>query len=195
MKHIIVIGSSAGGINALKEVLSRLPADLPAAVIIVQHLQSGRLTRLPQYLDRMSSLRVCLAEHGAALLPGLAYLAVPGKHIRIENKSLVLDNDEKLNYVRPSADILFISAARAYGSRVIGVILTGTGKDGAAGCQKIKEKGGVIIAQNEKSSQYFGMPLNAIETDCVDYILDIKEIAGKIVELVTIERINSARLF
>ncbi|MBM9520909.1 chemotaxis protein CheB [Desulforhopalus vacuolatus] len=184
IKRLIVIASSAGGITALEKVISGLPADLPAAVIIVQHLQSDRLTHLPEYLERMSSLQVRLAWDGAVLKPGLAYLAMPGKHIRIENESLVLSSEEKVNYVRPSADTLFISASIAYGSSVIGVILTGTGKDGAAGCRKIKEKGGVIITQNEKTSLYFGMPGAAIKTNCVDYILDIKEIAGKIVEVV-----------
>ena len=184
MAWLIVIGSSAGGINALKEVLSGLPADLPAAIVIVQHLVSTRKTQLHLSLNRTSHFRVIMARHGAALEPGTAYLAVPGKHVSIENESLILDTNEKVHYVRPSVDILFISAARAYSSRVIGVILSGSGSDGAAGCLEIKAKGGVIIVQNEKTSQWFGMPGAAINTGSVDYVLDIKEIAGKIVELV-----------
>ena len=190
LESLIVIGSSAGGIGALKEVLSGLPADLPAAVIIVQHLVSTRKTQLHLSLDRTSYLRVRMAEHGAALEPGVAYLAVPGKHVSIENESFVLDTGDKVHYVRPSVDTLFISAVRAYGSRVIGVILSGSGSDGAAGCLEIKAKGGVIIAQDEKTSQWFGMPGAAFKTGSVDYVLNIKEIAGKIIELVKTREID-----
>ena len=185
IERLIVIGSSAGGIKPLRAVLSSLPADLPAAIIIVQHLVSTRNTQLHLSLNRTSPLRVRMARHGTAVEPGVAYLAVPGKHLRIENESLVLGNDDKVHYVRPSVDILFISAARAFGSRVIGVILSGSGQDGAAGCLEIKEKGGVIIAQDEKTSQHFGMPRAAIKMGIVDYVLNIKELAGKIVELVS----------
>jgi len=184
IKRLVVIGSSAGGINALREVLPSLPAGLPAAIIIVQHLVSTRKTQLHLALNRTSHLRVIMARHGAALEPGTAYLAVPGKHVTIENEILILNTDEKVRYVRPSVDVLFISAARAYDSRVIGIILSGSGADGAAGCLEIKAKGGVIIAQDEKTSQWFGMPGAAIEMGSVDYVLNIKEIAGKIVELV-----------
>ena len=190
-KRLIVIGSSAGGIKPLREVLSSLPADLPVAIIIVQHLVSTRETQLHLSLDRTSPLRVRMAEHGAAVEPGVAYLAVPGKHITIKNESLMLDSDDKVHFVRPSVDTLFISAANNYGSRVIGVVLSGSGKDGALGCRKIKEKGGVIIAQDEKTSQWFGMPGAAINTGIVDYVLNIKEIAGKIVELVKTKEIEN----
>ena len=186
-RRLVVIGASAGGINALREVLSRLPADLAAAIVIVQHLHAGHRTCLHEQLDQDSALQVRLAEHGAILRPGVAYLGVPGKHVMIENESLILGTDKKVNYVRPSVDILFSSAARAYGSRVIGVILSGTGKDGTRGCREIKAKGGVTIAQNEKTSRWFGMPGAAIKAGSIDYVLDLKEIAGKIIELLGIE--------
>jgi len=185
IRRLVAIGASAGGINALREVLSRLPADLAAAIVIVQHLQAGHHTRLHEQLDRDSALQVRLAEYTAILRPGVAYLGVPGKHVMIENESFTLNTDEKVNYVRPSTDILFSSAARAYGSRVIGVILSGTGRDGVNGCREIKAKGGVTIAQNEKTSRWFGMPGAAIKAGAIDYVLDIKEIAGKIIDLVT----------
>ena len=189
-KSLVVIGSSAGGINALKEVLSGLPAGLPAAVIIVQHLVRTRKTQLHLFLDRISPLRVMMAESDAILESGTGYLAEPGKHLGIENGNLVLSCSKKVHYVRPSVDTLFISAARAYGSRVIGVIMSGSGQDGATGCLEIKAKGGVIIAQDEKTSQWFGMPGAAINTGIVDYVLNIKEIAGKIVELVKTKEIE-----
>jgi len=176
----VVIGSSAGGIDALAQVLSRLPADLPAAVLIVQHLRDDRPTRLHEHLARHSPLLVRLAEDGAGLEAGVAYLAVPGQHLRVEGSSLVLDHGERVHYVRPSADVLFTSAAREFGSRVIGVVLSGTGRDGARGCQEIKAKGGTTIAQDERTSHYFAMPKAAIELGVIDYVLPLEKIGGKI---------------
>ena len=180
---MVVIAASAGGIDALTQVLSRLPADLPAAVVIVQHLQGDRPTRLHEHLARHCLLPVRLAEDGLPLEAGVAYLAVPGEHLRIENGCLVLDLSEPVNYVRPSADVLFASVAQAFGSRVIGVVLSGTGRDGARGCQEIKAKGGITIAQDEQSTSYFAMPRAAIELGVIDYVLPLGEIAGKIVTL------------
>ena len=184
IKKLIAIAASAGGINALTQVLSRLPADLPAAIAVVQHLRDNRTTRLPGHLDHISPLRVCLAEHMVPLEPGVVYIAEPGKHLSIEKGHLMLDAGKKLHYVRPSADILFYSAAKAYGSGVTGVILSGTGKDGALGFKEIKAQGGVTIAQDEKSSAYFGMAKAAVDAGAVDYVLPVEEIAGKILELV-----------
>ena len=181
---LVVIAASAGGIDALTQVLSRLPADLPAAVLIVQHLRYNRPTRLHEHLARLSPLPVRLAEDGLPLEAGVAYLAVPGKHLRIENGCLALDLGEPVHYVRPSADVLFFSAAQAFGSRVIGVVLSGTGRDGARGCQEIKAKGGMTIAQDEQSTRYFAMAKAAIELGVIDYVLPLPKIAGKIVALV-----------
>ena len=168
----------------MKEVMSGFPADLPAAVLIVQHLVSTRKTQLNLLLDRISPLRVIMAEDRSILEPGTAYLAEPGKHLSIENGHLVLSCSKKVHFVRPSADTLFISAANAFGWRVIGIILSGSGSDGTSGCLEIKAKGGVIIVQDEKTSPWFGMPGAAIKAGAVDYVLPLAEIAGKIVELV-----------
>jgi chemotaxis response regulator CheB len=187
IRNVVVIAASAGGINALVEVLSRLPADLPAAVLIVQHLRDDRPTRLHEHLARLSSLPVRLAEDGLPLEAGVVYLAVPGQHLRVEGSTLVLDRGEPVHYVRPSADVLFASAAQVFGPKVIGVVLSGTGHDGTRGCQEIKGKGGITIAQGEKTSRYFAMPGAAIEADAVDYVLPLGKIAGKIAELVKCE--------
>lgn len=183
IQHVVVIASSAGGIDAVTQVLSRLPADLSASIVIVQHLRDDRTTHLPDHLDRLSSLRVCLAQDGMGLEAGVVYLAEPGKHLTIKDGNLALDTTKKVHYVRPSADILFSSAAKAYGSGVIGVILSGSGHDGAHGCKDIKGKGGVTIAQDEKTSRYFDMPKAAIEAEVIDYVLPVSEIAAKIIEL------------
>ena len=184
-RNLIVIAASAGGIDALTQVLSRLPADLPAAIIVVQHLRDSRATHLPDHLNRLSPLRVCQAEHRMPVEPGVVYIAEPGKHLGIDKRYLLLDTGKKVNYMRPSADVLFTSAAQAFGPDVIGVILSGTGKDGALGCVAIKANGGITLAQDEKTARYFGMPKSAIDASAIDYVLPPDEIADKIIELST----------
>jgi two-component system chemotaxis response regulator CheB len=187
IEKLVVIASSAGGINALTQVLSGLPADLAAAILVVQHLKADRQTRLHEYLTSQSPFQTCLARDGMSLEAGVVYVALPGKHIRIENGHIVLSSEEPVNYVRPSADVLFASAAESFGGNVIGIVLSGTGRDGARGCQEIKAKGGMTIAQNEATSRYFDMPKAAIDAEVIDYVLPVQEIAGKIMELLKLE--------
>jgi len=181
---VVVIGSSAGGINALIQVISGIPVDVQAAIIVVQHLKTGRETSLPQLLETHSSFGICLARDGDLIESGMIYVAEPGKHLRIEKDRFVLDLSELVNYVRPSIDVLFVSAALAFGSNVIGVVLSGTGRDGTYGCKEIKEKKGVTIAQDEKTSAYFTMPGAAIRAGVIDYVLPLDKIAEKIVALI-----------
>ncbi len=183
-RKVIVIGSSAGGIDALREVLSRLPANLPAAILVVQHLRDKPQTHLPEYLAQHCRMQVRLAEDGLPVEPGVVYVAVPGQHLRVDNERLILSSEGKVNYVRPSVDILFASAAQAYGTNVIGVILSGTGRDGAHGCQIIKANGGTTIAQDEPTSRQFAMPRAAIDAGAIDYIQPVEQIPGQIVTLV-----------
>lgn len=182
-ERVVVIGASAGGIEALTQVLSGLPADLPVAILVVQHLRSDRQTHLPDILARHSPLRVCLAQGGMPLEAGVVYVALPGWHLSIEGGHLLLSLEQPVQYVRPSADVLFASAAQAFGRNVIGVVLSGTGRDGARGCQAIKAKGGVTIAQDEKTSRQFAMPRAAIAAGGVDYVLPVRQIAEQIVVL------------
>ena len=188
--RVVVIASSAGGIAALTEILSTLPADLPASVLIVQHLRSNRETLLPELLARVSRLPVCMAKEGVPLEAGAVFIARPGSHLSIKKNALHISLEEPENYVRPSADVLFSSAAQALGPLVIGVVLSGTGRDGALGCQEIKAKGGVTICQDEKTSRYFAMPRAAVDMEAIDYVLPLKEIAGKIVEILEIEDLS-----
>jgi two-component system chemotaxis response regulator CheB len=184
IRKLVVIAASAGGIGVLQELLSRLPRDLPMAVVIVQHLAADRKTRLPQYLAQKTGWRVCLAVEAMPLETGVAYLAEPGKHLRVEDGHLVLGLEAPLHYLRPAADILFASAAQAFGPEVLGVVLSGTGRDGAQGCQAIKARGGVTMAQNKQSSPYYDMPRAAIEAEAIDYVLPIREMAKKIESLI-----------
>jgi chemotaxis response regulator CheB len=187
IEKVVVIAASAGGIDALTQVLSHLPADLPASVLVVQHLKADRPTHLHEYLARYCSLHVRLAEDGMPLENSMVYLAVPGQHLRLDKERLALDTGEAVQYVRPSADVLFASAAQAFGSQVIGVVLSGTGRDGARGCLAIKAHGGITLAQDEMGARYFAMPKAAIDKDAIDYVLPAKRIAEKIVALVSCE--------
>lgn len=181
---LVVIAASAGGIVALKQVLSCLPADLPAAILVVQHLHADFQSRLHEHLGRNSRLTVRMAENGLPVETGVVYVAVPGRHLRVAHGRLILNDSKRQNYVRPSADPLFSSAAQDFGARSIGVVLSGTGRDGAQGCRKIKAKGGVTIAQDEETAAFFPMPKAAADADAVDYVLPLQEIAGKIAALV-----------
>lgn len=183
IEKVVVIASSAGGISALTQVLSGFPAGFPAAIIMVQHLRAERESNLPQHLTRSSKLRVIMAEDGLPLEAGVAYLAVPGKHLVIRNDRIYLSMEALVHHVRPSADVLFTSAANTFGRHVIGVVLSGAGRDGSGGCREIKAKGGVTIAQNEQTSRYFDMPRAAIDANVIDYVLPVEDIAGKIMDL------------
>jgi chemotaxis protein methyltransferase CheR len=182
--RVVVIAASAGGIDALMQVLSCLPADLPAAILIVQHLRSDRQTRLPEFLASHCALRVCLAQNRLPLEAGVVYVAVPGSHLLVESGWLILSLDEPVHYVRPAADMLFASAAQAFGPNVTGVVLSGSGRDGAHGCQVIKANGGMTIAQDERTSRHFAMPGAAIDAGAIDYVLPLDQIAGQIVALI-----------
>lgn len=182
-ERLVVICASAGGIDAITEVVSGLAADLPAAVIIVQHLMANFPTHLPEIISRRSVIPARLAEHGAPLRVGTAYVAPPGKHLKIDRGRIVLDNGQPVRHVRPSADVLFASAAKGYGPGVIGVVLSGTGRDGTEGCRAIRDRSGVTIAQNRETSAFFDMPAAAIKAQVVDHVLPISGIASRIIEL------------
>ncbi|ETR72162.1 MAG: Chemotaxis response regulator protein-glutamate methylesterase [Candidatus Magnetoglobus multicellularis str. Araruama] len=181
---IVVFGASFGGISALIKILSDLDDDNNFAIIIVQHLKlTNEPTLLDKVLNRRSNVKVLMAQEGQKIQSGLAYVAQPGKHLIVKDGKLGFDHGNPVNHVKPASDVLFISAAKAYGNKVIGVVLTGTGKDGTKGCLMIKEKGGVTIAQDEQTSEFFAMPENAIKANSIDFILPLDKIAGKILDL------------
>ena len=191
LRRLVVIGASAGGIGALMHLLGALPADLEAAVLIVQHLGRGsERTKLPEILDRGSPFEVRLATEGATIRAGYAYVAQPGRHLMVRGDRLRLDDGEPVHHVRPAADVLFRSAAECHGAKVVGVVLTGGGKDGAAGCREIRDAGGVTIAQDRRSSSFFAMPRAAIEAGAVDRVLALDDIAPAIVEIVDESKTN-----
>ncbi len=182
---LVVIAASAGGLAALSAVLSSLPADFPAGVLVVQHLDPHHKSLMDEILSRRTAMKVALATERAAIAPGCVLVAPPDRHLVVNaDHTVSLSDTELVHFVRPSADRLFESAAATYGAQVIGVVLTGSGRDGDRGVQAVKEGGGTVIAQDEKSSQFFGMPGAAIETGAVDFVLSLTEIAPALIALV-----------
>jgi len=183
--ELIVIGVSAGGMNALPVVLSPLPRDFPIPVVVVQHISpDGDNTFFVKYLGRKLSVQVKEADEKKEIMPGHVYIAPPNYHLFIESdRTFSLSIDEKVNYSRPSIDVLFESAVDAYGSALAGVILTGASADGAEGLKKIKHNKGLAIVQDPQSAEAWAMPRAAIEACEVDYVLPLDEIGKVLVEL------------
>jgi two-component system chemotaxis response regulator CheB len=181
---IVALAASAGGLAALSRVLSDLPADFPAAVVVVQHLDPHHRSWMAEILARRVHLRVKQAEEGESLLPGTVYLAPPGRHLLVRPPGVLeLSDAAQVHFVRPSADLLFSSLADSFGDRVIAVVLSGSGRDGADGVREVKREGGMVIAQDEASSEFFGMPGAAARTGDVDRVVPLDEIGDLLVDL------------
>jgi two-component system, chemotaxis family, protein-glutamate methylesterase/glutaminase len=185
MFDVIAIAASAGGLNALSELLSALPADFPVAVVVVQHLDPRHRSLMADILSRRTRLRVKQADADDHLEPGTVYVAPPNHHLLVNgDRTISLTQSELVHFVRPSADLLFESVAASYRERAIAVVLSGSGSDGAMGVQAIKKMNGTVIAQDEHTAEFFGMPGAAIQTGGVDFILPLAEIAPALVTLV-----------
>ena len=182
---VVVIGASAGGLVAMRELLSRLPADFPSCILVVQHLYPGRRSHLAEILARCTQLVVGEATDGTAIRPGAVFVAPPDYHLVLNGEgTMSLSDAEPVRFLRPSADVLFDSAAAHYGKRTLCVILSGTGRDGTLGAQKVKGAGGKVIAQDEASAQHPGMPHAAIASGTVDFVLPIADMSRAILRLV-----------
>lgn len=181
---IVVIGASAGGIPPLLTVIGNLPEDFGAAVMIVVHLPALSKSHLPQILQRVTSLPVVTAEHGQAIETGRIYVAAPDQHLIVREGYVELSHGPRENHTRPSVDPLFRSAARAYGERVIGIVLSGVLYDGSGGLMAINAHHGVAIVQDPNEALMAGMPESAMLHATIDYVLPAAEIASTLVELV-----------
>ena len=182
---IVALAASAGGLTALSQVLSGLPSGFPATIVVVQHLDPRHRSLMADILSRRTSLRVKQAEEGDRLEPATVYIAPPNRHLLVNpDGSLSLSQSELVHFVRPSADLLFESAAASYKDRAIAVVLTGTGSDGTMGVQAVKKMSGTVIAQDGKTAEFSGMPVAAIQTGSVDFILPLDDIAPALVSLV-----------
>jgi two-component system, chemotaxis family, protein-glutamate methylesterase/glutaminase len=182
---LVAIASSAGGLRALTEVLSVLTADFPASITVVQHLDPRHRSLMADILNRQSRLPIKQAEEGDRVQPGAVFIAPPDRHLLVNvDGTLSLSRTELVHFVRPSADLLFESVAASFKDRALAVMLTGTGSDGATGVEAIKKMGGTVIAQDEGTSEFFGMPGAAIQTGVVDFVLPLKDIGPALTKLI-----------
>jgi two-component system chemotaxis response regulator CheB len=182
---MIAMAASAGGLGAINTILTGLPADFPAPIVIVQHLDPRHRSLMAEILNRNTSLRVKQAVEGETVQPSTVYIAPPDRHLLVNpDRTLALSQSELVHFLRPSADLLFESVAASHTDRAIAVVLSGTGSDGSMGSQAIKKMGGTVICQSPQSAEFTGMPLATLQTKCVDFVLPLEEIAAALITLV-----------
>jgi two-component system chemotaxis response regulator CheB len=182
-RDIVVVGASAGGIETVARLVGGLQPDFPGAVFVVVHFPGSVTSTLPNILSRAGPLPARHAIDGEPIEPGVIYVAPPDYHLLLEEGGIRLTRGPKENGFRPAIDPLFRSAARSYGPRVVGVILTGNLNDGTAGLRTIKQRGGLAVVQTLETALYQGMPRSAMEHVDVDYVLNPAEIPLVLTEL------------
>lgn len=181
--ELLVIGCSMGGMHALQIIFGALPKEFPVPIAVVQHRYRTSNEGLPAFLRRHTPLQVVDTTDKEWIQAGTVYLAPANYHLLVERGELSLSVDEAVAYSRPSIDVLFESAADAYGSGVVGVVLTGANADGARGAARIKNRGGFVIAQDPATAESPAMPQAAIDATRVDRILPLDRIGPFLVEL------------
>ena len=183
-ERIIVVGASAGGVEALTELVAELPGDFAAPIIIVLHIPPQHPSLLPRILARRSILPVMTAEEGIEVEPGKVYVAPPDRHVLVDHGGMLqTPRGPRENSHRPAVDPLFRSAALTYGAKAIGVVLTGTRDDGTSGLKAIKECGGIAIVQDPNDAAYPWMPKNALEHVDVDHVVALKDLPALLVRV------------
>jgi two-component system chemotaxis response regulator CheB len=184
--ELVVLAASAGGIQAIRTILAALPANFPLPIAVVQHRSAAAPSILATILGRATSLRVKNAEEGDALERATVYLAPPDAHLSIgADHRLHVGDGRRINFLRSSADPLIHSAAHALHGRVIAVVLTGSGRNGADALRDVKALGGIVLAQDQATSAHWGMPRAAIATGAVSYVLPLGDIAPMLTKLST----------
>ena len=180
----VVIGVSAGGMKALGEILPRLPSDFPLPIIIVQHISPQSDNYMITYFNSLSKITIKEADEKESIVAGHGYFAPPNYHLLIEeDRTFSLSTEERVNYSRPSIDVLFESALDAYCPGLIGIILTGANNDGSKGLKKIKDCGGYAIIQNPETAEVSAMPEAAMKMCKIDQMLKLNEIAPFLVQI------------
>lgn len=186
IKKLVVIGASTGGPRALLEVMQQIPSGLSASFLVVQHMPEGFTLSFAERISWQSGMKAKEAEDGDIIVVDKVFVAPTGYHMCLEKNQMEvrirLNRGPLVNFVRPSVDVTMLSAVEAFGKAVVGVVLTGMGKDGLEGARKIKEKGGFIIVQDEKTSVVWGMPKMVYKAGLADKVLPLSEIPGAIVE-------------
>lgn len=191
--EIIAIGASTGGPQALYEIFSELPSDFPLPIVVVQHITRGFVDGFVKWLKNGAALKIKKAQHGESLLPGTVYIAPDGHHLLIDSGHIKFSSQGEVDGHKPSITIFFESVAKTYGSKAIGILLTGMGSDGAKGLKAIKDAGGYTIAQDKDTSIVFGMPKTAISIGAVSEVLPLHRISGRLIELISKPHNNTNR--
>ncbi|TVR72036.1 MAG: chemotaxis protein CheB [Sphaerobacteraceae bacterium] len=176
-RDIFVIGASAGGVEALSQIVAGLPEDFPGSVFVVLHTLAGGESHLSKILDRRGVLPAVPSQDGMTIQPGTIYVAVPNHHLMIEQRQVRSVTGPRENGHRPSVNVLFESAARSSGSRVVGIVLSGSLDDGTRGLHAIKNAGGLAIVQHPEDAAFASMPRSALANVAIDYIGSSSEIA------------------
>lgn len=185
-RDIVVVGASSGGMQALKTLVAQLPANFPAAVFIARHVAPDHSSFLAETLQRATTLPVSHATDGEPIETGRIYVSSADRHLLVEKERVLrVTHGPKENRFRPSVDVLFRSAAAAFGRRVVGVVLTGYLDDGASGLYAIKERGGIAVVQDPVEAEYPDMPLNAMRAVKVDYAVSLTEMGNLLTKLVS----------
>jgi two-component system chemotaxis response regulator CheB len=179
----VIIASSTGGPKALTAFCSALPGEFPVPIILVQHNSPGFDQSFVQWLNEYTPLEVQLAEEGEIPRKGKIYVAPTGRHLLWTKNGFHFDNGGPVNNQKPAADLLFKSSAEFLGAKLISVVLTGMGEDGAEGPRYVRQAGGITIAQDEESSMIYGMPKAAYDTGCVDMVLPLERIPPRLIDL------------
>lgn len=183
-RDVILVGGSQGSVVAIKKLLARLPPELPAAIAITIHRSPTFASRLSEVFASNSVLPVCEPAQGQPLEPGTVYLAPRDHHMLLRAGAAWLDRGPKQHHARPAVDAMFVSGAESYGSRVIGVILTGNLSDGVAGLIAVKKGGGISLTQDPAEAEAPSMPLHALAYDDVDAIFELDRLSSLLVRLV-----------
>jgi len=185
---LVVIGTSLGGLTALRWLLSALPQDFPSPVAIVQHRSAESGPALDMILRKSCALKIVEPQDKEPILPGAVYIAPPDYHLMVEGTTFALSTEGTVSYARPSIDVLFESAARAYSGGVVGVVLTGANRDGARGAAAIKSRGGYLIVQSPEEAECAVMPRAALAAAHADQVLRLGAIGTFLVDLCEEER-------
>ena len=182
---VVAIVASTGGTVALNRIFSELPGNFPVPILVVQHMAAGFMSGCATWLDVNSSLRVKVGEEGETLAPGTVYLAQDNLHMGVNGQDMIqYSSADPIENFRPSGTFLFESAAKAYGSSTLALVLTGMGSDGVAGLKSVYEAGGWVMAQDEKSSIIYGMPDEAVKSGWTNTVLPLAEIAPWLMEMI-----------
>lgn len=182
-RTIVVIGSSAGGIEALSKLFSIMPNDTSASFLVAQHLSPHSPSELDRILQKFTRMHVAFAKDGQLLMPDTVYVAPPDRHLMIDGNYVRVTRGPKECRARPAVDVLFRSAALSFGPSVIGVILTGALDDGTAGLWQIKDRKGLAFVQDPDEAHYSSMPISAIEHVRIDYVGTIDTLVLEIVKM------------